>query len=64
MVVGVSEERVRIRRVHGEQGDDAPDQQVEGGRTLPLVDGESNRGGQEEDVAERIRDGDGLLEPG
>ncbi len=62
VVVRIGEQRVRVRRVDREQRDDAPDEEVEGGRALAVVDGEAHRGCEKEDVAERIRGGDGLLE--
>ena len=42
--------------------DDAPDEEVEGRRTLAGVDREPDRGGEEQDVAERIGGRHGLLE--
>ena len=62
VVVGIREERVRVGGVDREKRDDASDQQIEGWGALALVDGETDRRGEEEDVAEGIRGGYGLLE--
>ncbi len=62
MVVRAGEQCIVVRRVDGEEGNDASAEEVEGRRPLPGVDCESDRGGEEEDVAERIGGGDGLLE--
>jgi hypothetical protein len=62
VVVRAREQRIVVRRVDGEEGDDAPDQEVEGGGPLAVVDREPDRGGEEEDVAERIGGRDRLLE--
>ena len=62
VVVGIREKRVRVGGVDREKRDDASDQQIEGWGTLALVDGETDRRGEEQDVAERVRGGHGLLE--
>ena len=62
VVVRAREQRVGVGRVDGEQGDDAADEEVEGRRALAVVDREPDRGGEEQDVAERVGGRDGLLE--
>ena len=62
VVVRALEQRVVVRRVDREEADDAADEEVEGGRALAGVDREADRGGEQQDVAERVRDRDGLLE--
>ena len=62
VVVRVREQCVRVGRVHGEERDDAPDQEVEGRGAHAHVDREANRGREEQDVPERVRGRDQLLE--
>ena len=64
VVVRVREQRVRVGRVHGEQRDDAADEEVERRSALPLVDCQADHCGQEQDVPERIGGGHTLLEQG
>ena len=62
VVVGIGEERVRVGGVDCEERDDASDQQIEGRGALALVDGETDRRGEEQDVPEGVRGGYRLLE--
>jgi hypothetical protein len=62
VVVRVREQRVRVRRIDGEQADDAREEEVERRRALAGVDREPDRGGEEQEVPERVGGGNGLLE--
>jgi hypothetical protein len=60
VVVRPIQQRVVVRAVGDEQGDHARDEEVEGGGALAGVDGKADRGGEEQDVPERVRRRDGL----
>src|SRR5919206_1289850 len=62
VVVRVLQERQVVGRIRREQRDDAADEQVEGRRALRVVDGEADRSGEQEDIAEGVSGGDELGE--
>ena len=62
MVVRLRQQGERVCGVHGEEGDDAPDQKIEGGCPLAVVDRQADCGGEEQDVAERVGGRNRLLE--
>ena len=62
VVVRVRQQGVGVRRIDGQQADDAREEEVERRRALPLVDREPDRGGEEQEVPEGVGGGDRLLE--
>ncbi len=59
-VVGALERDDAVGEVGDEQRDDAQREQVEGRLAAAAVDGEADRGGEQQDVAERVGDRDEL----
>ena len=59
-VVGALERDDAVGEVGDEQRDDAQREKVEGGLAAAAVDGQADRGGEQQDVAERVGDRDEL----
>ena len=55
VVVRIGEKGVRVGRVDGQERDDASDEEVERRRALALVDRETDRRSEQQDVTEGIR---------
>ena len=62
VVVRVRQQGERVGGVHGEERDDAPDQEIEGRCPLAVIDRQADCGGEEQDVAERVGGRHRLLE--
>ena len=64
VLVGALQEGVVVGRVGGEQADDAAHEEPERRRAPSAVDRKSDHGGEQEHVAQWVRDRDPLCEPG